>query len=258
MLTWLLLLGLQPVLAWTVCRLARGQRRLALALMLGAGGLILLKAVIGGRPAWEAALFPFADYVIYQGFVLYFGAALFFGACLSYLGTRLERQVFAGLFAIVVVQSGWANFWLADPTVYGADVYADAQCHCRQTTSYTCGPAACVSALAHCGLRKSERQLAALCLTNRTGTNIFNVYRGVTLALAGSAYQARLHEPPAEALANKGVVAVLCLPGHAVAVVGDGDTVIVHDPLQAGPSRWNLGELRTNYPGAAVILQRRD
>jgi len=257
MTVFVLMLLLQPVLAVLVWRLARHRPRLAVGFMLGGGGFVLLLAVLSDRPACEAALFPFLDYVKYQGFSLYLGAAVFFGATFARLATRLDRTAIAVLFLTLVLYSGLANRWLLVGELYGSETFADANLHCQESTIYTCGPAACVAALAHCGVRVTERQMAGLCLTNPTGTGIFNVYRGVTLALQGTAYHAALRDPPVEALLAKGSIAVLCLPGHAITVVGEGDQVLVHDPSALAPGHWGLELLRKVYTGTAVFLEPR-
>ena len=128
--------------------------------------------------------------------------------------------------------------------------------HCEQSTIYTCAPAACVAALAHCGIRISEREMAALCLTNRNGTDEFNIYRGLTLALVGKPWRVRLREIPAEALAAHDAVAVICLPGHANAVIGEGGGILLHDPFTAGPTRRTVAEFATIYTGTAVTIER--
>ena len=257
MTVYLFMLLLQPVLAGLAWRFGRHWPRLAVGLMMGGGGFVLLLAVVSARPAWEAAIFPFLDYVKYQGFSLYLGAAVFFGATFARVGTRLDRAAIAVLGFTLVGYSGVANHWLLAGEVYGSDTFADAKLHCQESTIYTCGPAACVSALAHCGVSVTERQMAGLCLTNPTGTGIFNVYRGLTLALRGTAYRAVLRETPVEALMAKGSIAVLCLPGHAITVVGEGDRVLFHDPSAFAPGHWGLELLRKIYTGTAVILEPR-
>jgi hypothetical protein len=252
------MLALQPLLAWALLRGLAGRRRAAVAVMGAGGALVLLKAVVKNRPVWEAALFPFPDYVKYQGFVLYLGVALFFGACLAWLAGRRERPMVALLFLVAVAQSGFANTWLLDRTPYGEERFANASLHCEQSTMFTCGPAACVSALAHCGVRVSERQMAALCLTSADGTGVFNVYRGLTLALAGTPWRARLREVTASEVAARRLLAVLCLDVHAVALVGEGEgPLLVHDPLRSQPTREPARDLDKFYSGTAVVIERR-
>ena len=226
--------------------------------MASGGAIILFKAVVKFRPVWEAAVFPFPDYVKYQGFVLYLGVAVFFGACLAWLAGRRERPMIVLLGVVAVTQSGFANSWLLDRTEYGEERFADESRHCRQSTMFTCGPAAAVSALAHCGVRVSERRMAALCLTNKEGTDDFNIYRGLTLALEGTSWRARLRAVPVGALAAEGTLAVVSLEDHAIATVGEGDgRLLVHDPLGARLEHRNARELESIYSGTAVVIERR-
>jgi hypothetical protein len=256
--TYLLMLALQPPLVWLLARGLAGRRRAAEAVMAVGGAIILFKAVVKFRPVWEATVFPFPDYVKYQGFVLYLGVAVFFGACLAWLAGRRERPLIALLGVVAVAQSGFANTWLLDRAEYGEERFADESHHCRQSTMFTCGPAAGVSALAHCGVRVSERQMAALCLTNKEGTGDFNIYRGLTLALAGTPWRARLCSISAQALAAEGTLAVVSLEDHAIATVGEGGgRLLVHDPLGVRPERRTARELETFYSGTAVVIERR-
>jgi hypothetical protein len=252
------MLALQPLLAWLLARGLVGRRRTSAAVMAAGGAVILFKAVVKNRPVWEAAAFPFPDYVKYQGFVLYLGVAVFFGACLAWLAGRRERPMLALLGVVAMAHSGFANAWLIDRTEYGEERFADASLHCEQSTMFTCGPAACVSALAHCGVRVSERQMAALCLTGEDGSGIFNVYRGLTLALEGTPWRARLRKISPVEIADGRKVAVLCLDVHAIAFVGEGgDRLLVHDPLRGNPIRESAKNLNESHSGAAVVIEPR-
>ena len=61
----------------------------------------------------------------------------------------------------------------------GADIHADAQHQCPQSTDHTCGPAACVSALSWLGIDATEREMAAFS-RSRSARIISNMKAGLT------------------------------------------------------------------------------
>ncbi|MHC4506727.1 MAG: cysteine peptidase family C39 domain-containing protein, partial [Planctomycetota bacterium] len=165
--------------------LGRRSRRAALGAAGVVLGLVVLKAVLHWKPEWEAALFPWADYVYFQSYWLYPTALLFFGLAAGQLPVRWNRAVVALVAATVFAHSLWAGRWMALPPDGSSTRRADARHHCRQSTGYTCVPASCVSLLSRLGIDATEGEMVRLCLTKRGGTAFFNTYRGLVLKLDG-------------------------------------------------------------------------
>ncbi len=228
---------------------------------IGAGiGLILLcvKALFHWQPVWEAAVLPWTGYAWIQQFAIYPIVTLFFGFAAAKLPITWNR--------VVVILTGFGflsfgaveNSWIAWPQTHGRADYADADHHLKQSTHYTCGPAACVCACAHVGVRITERDMAELCLTHDQGSRLFNLYRGLTLALAEEALSLSIEEASLDDLMRPGSIAVTSNRGggHALCLVGQGNTVLVHDPLYEAPKTWSREVLAKNQTGPVVSIER--
>jgi hypothetical protein len=223
---------------------------------------VLLAALVGramldSHPHFEWWLLPWPGYAFVQGFVLYGLAAAFFGLAAARLPTRWNRIVVL-LVGIGVLGHGVRrHLWLAWPEVHGDTRVAATDHHVRQSTFYTCGPAACCAALAHFGVKVDERTMAAACLTRRDGTRLFDLYRGLVVTAADRPLALAIENPTADELLATDHVVVCSNPGggHALCVVTRAGTVIVHDPLQERAATWTPDELRANYRGPAIVLR---
>lgn len=222
--------------------------------------LLAAHAALKARPDWEWACFPFASYAYVQGFWLYPLATLFFGVAAGRLPVRWN-QVVVSLVGCATLSHGVARHsWIAWPEVHGEPVFADAQHHLRQSTAYTCGPAACVAALSRCGVRVTEREMAELCLTRSCGTSLFDLYRGVVLALEGRRFRISIRTVTADEVIHQRLLVVASNRGggHAICVEGDAIDAVVHDPLQAAAQTWDLDRLRTGFLPPAIVIEKSD
>lgn len=229
-----------------------------------AGALVsalVLKSLLSWKPAWEAALFPWPDYIYLQGYWIAAIALAFFGTVILLLPVVWNRWVVGAVAAAVFAMGVHATWWMTGLRPLGIEQGPGADHHYQQSTGYTCAPSACAIALSYLGVPATEREMARLCLTRRDeGTTVFNTYRGLVLKLEGSPWRARVRELPAEALREPGRVAVIDWPqiAHAVATVGAGDHVVLHDPLHHEAGTWSATELAERYGGIAVVFERRD
>lgn len=238
--------------------LARRSRRAALAAAGVVLGLVVLKAVLHWRPEWEAALFPWVDYVYFQGYWLYPTALLFFGLATGQLPVRWNRAVVASVAAAVFAHSLWAGRWMVVPLDDSSTRRADARHHCRQSSGYTCVPAACVSFLSHLGINATEGEMARLCLTRRRGTTFFNTYRGLVLKLDGRPFDVRIVRLDVRALRALGGPAVVAVRfNHAGVVWFEGDRALLSNPLRPEPEPCGDEELERILHEAVVVALRR-
>lgn len=222
--------------------------------------LLAAHAALKARPDWEWACFPFASYAYVQGFWLYPLATLFFGVAAGRLPVRWN-QVVVSLVGCATLSHGVARHsWIAWPEVHGEPVFADAQHHLRQSTAYTCGPAACVAALSRCGVRVTEREMAELCLTRSCGTSLFDLYRGVVLALEGRRFRISIRTVTADEVIHQRLLVVASNRGggHAICVEGDAIDAVVHDPLQAAAQTWDRQRLQRDFLPPAIVIERSD
>jgi hypothetical protein len=218
--------------------------------------LLIGKSLLHWKPHWEAMLFPWPDYSYFQQFAIYPLVVVFFGFAAARLPILWNRIV-VGLVGLSFLGYGaWENSWIAWPQQHGGDIYADARNHRQQSTHYTCGPAACMAAASHFGVKISERDMAKLCLTRTGGSRLFNLYRGLQLALPDGEFRVRIVDLSADDLLERGRVVVTSNSGHALCIVGKGTRVLVHNPLYPDPSHWNRGKLTKNYRGPAVLVER--
>jgi hypothetical protein len=151
---------------------------------------------------------------------------------------------------------------------------------CLQSTEYSCSAAAAVTLLAHHGIRTTEAQMAALCLTRAgLGTPCLGLSRGLSLATATSPLRPRLihfartsdlRHAPYPCLISVGLkngcspaardrmISYGWAPGqdHSVvllAVEPNGAWLSVFDPTN-GHERWPLGDLDYLWDNYALIL----
>jgi hypothetical protein len=239
----------------------RGRRTVALA----ASGLTLLllvvKATFHYRPAFEAAIFPWPDYI-------YFRSTWFYPIALFYLGLavpllremRLKRAV-AGFAAFVFAAALAAESWMLVPPDEPSEQVADAAHHCVQTRPYTGAPAACVALLSRWGIDATEGEMAALCRTRTEGTTLYHVYRGLRLKTRGGDLEARIVEADADGLRRRGLPAVILVGegprGRALTVSFRDGHVVVDDPALPEGALWTPDRFARLYRGSAVLLEAR-
>lgn len=237
--------------------LARRWPRCGAFLLPALLALLVGKAVLDARPQLEWWLLPWPGYALVQGFVLYGLAAAFFGVAAARLTVRWNRVVVLLVGLGVLGHGVRRHTWLAWPEVHGDTRTADAEHHLRQSTVYTCGPAACCAALAHLGAQVDERTMAAACLTRRDGTRLFDLYRGLVVTTAGRPLAVSIEDPSAAELLAADHVVVCSNPGggHALCVVTRGGRVLAHDPMQAHVATWSPAELQAQYRGPAIVLR---
>lgn len=117
---------------------------------------------------------------------------------------------------------------------------------CVQSTSYTCGPAAAVTALRRLGVTAQEGELAILSHTSPIiGTMPWSLYKAIQNRYAGDGVDCRFRRFDSinqlrEAGVTLAVVKDAFLLDHCVAILEVGDnTVTIGDPI--------LGKIRMSY-----------
>jgi predicted double-glycine peptidase len=102
---------------------------------------------------------------------------------LRYLSSPWKRTLTVGVLACFLLL--FAGLPFAGPAVYQKQIqnlptHLDTRGLCRQSLSYTCGPAAAVTALRQLGLEASESQIAAAAGTAPwLGTSSWDLYRAI-------------------------------------------------------------------------------
>lgn len=253
-----LVLASAVVLAWgwLLYRLTQRHawlRRSAPAVLLSGLGLRL---VLDLRPDWESWLLPSAGYATVQGLGLYLLAVSFFGACASSLPLRWNRLVLAGLALATTWHGATRHRSLAMPEIHGDERLPRADRHLRQSTIYTCGPAACATALAYGDRWHSERELAAVCQLQAGGARLFQLYAGIRALAPGWRVAIEAVDLAAAVPGPLVLVASNDSRGHAVCVWIDGDEAVLHDPLREAPERLARNQLAGRIVQPVVVLRR--
>ncbi len=220
--------------------------------------LLLGKTWLDAHPHWEWWFAPWPAYAFVQGFVLYPIATAFFGLAASRLPVRWNRAAVGAVALFVLGHGLWRHAWLVRVETHGDARTADAEHHVRQSTMYTCGPAACAAALSWCGITIEERSMARLCLVRRGGSRLFDLYRGLVLGLEGRPFEVSIEAlDAAQLLAGEMLVVAANGSGsHALCIRTIGGVAHVHDPLRLRREVWDADRLERDYRGPAIVIRR--
>jgi hypothetical protein len=253
------LAGFGVALMFGAFALASRRPRSASWTALGLVALLCGRAVLAARADWEWALFPWPSYAFVHGFVLYALAAPFFGLAAASLPVRWNRGVVLMAGFGVLAHGIHRHAWLAWPEQHGDTRVAGPDHHVQQSSHFTCGPAACAAALSHFDIVVSERDLAAACLTRREGTRLFDLYRGVVLAVGDRPLDVSIEAVTAEQIVAEQLVIVGANAGrgHALCVAVSNGKLVVHDPLRPVAQNYSLQLLRDEFRPPAIVIRSR-
>ncbi len=160
---------------------------------------------------------------------------------LGRLNKPLEKLVVFALMLAVVIWSSILPFLV--PNLIKADLTAidtqlDSNNICYQTTDYTCGPAAAVTALNRLGLSANEGEIAVLSHTSPTvGTMPWSLYKAIQHRYETQGLECQFRNFDSviqlrEADVTLAVVRDAFLLDHCVAILEVGDhTVTIADPV---------------------------
>ncbi len=157
------------------------------------------------------------------------------------LTNRIEK---AFLFVVMICVVAWgAVMPFAYPLIIKNNLarlptLIDADNVCFQSTPYTCGPAAAVTALSHLGIRAHEGELAILSHTSPIiGTMPWELYKAIEDRYAGNGIDCQFRHFDSisqlrEADVTLAVIKDAFLLDHCVAVIEVGEnTVTIGDPV---------------------------
>jgi len=221
--------------------------------------LLLGKALLNHHPHWEYRLFPHADYVFFQSYGVFPLALGCLGLACGLLPRGRNRRAVGILAAFVFAVFLWNERWVVLEPDTSSEATALAGHHCPQTTSYSCGPAACVSLLSCWGIRATEGEMMGLCSTPAYGgTSLFRICRGLRLKLPRK-FDVRIVDGDPDRLRELGVPAIISVRRvHVVAAYWTDDGAVVLDPGRSEPERVSMREFRKRFGGPAVVALRGD
>ena len=265
----------QFVLMATVWSTRNITRREATAV----GVVVALLMVCYLRFIWKSSVL--AEYLPYSAIVVlsnWFPLAAAFLAGITWThgyGSKLRRVLFGW---ILFATSCWSvvSPLIGEPPI--CENIWDEHSVCRQTSRYTCTPAAAAMLLTWHGIQAEESEMAELCLT-RKGTTWQGLFRGLTIKTRGEPYRVRVVECSWDELENKltgpAILSVGIdpskpypeiytkhwgwMPGvrHSVMlrdIIPDGRLSIA-DPA-VGAEYWSEFDLKTLFRGRFLTLER--
>jgi hypothetical protein len=230
----------------------RPLRRIRL-IAVGMLALLIAKAVLQARPAWEAALCPSADYAYFEGYWIWPLALYFFGLIAGQFPAGWNRRLVAGIAATAFIASLWSQRWMVTGLPDGSTAVADREHHCLQSAGDTCVPASCVALLSYWGIDATEGEMVRLCLS-RKGTTLYNAYRGLRLKVADDSLRVRIVEGDLDQVLALGVPVLFGDGAHARVLVVSQGVCVVHDPALSAPQVWSLDRVADALRGPVVAI----
>jgi predicted double-glycine peptidase len=180
---------------------------------------------------------------------------------------RLARQrVLVGIFFAIVASyySVMPFLWpaLDRPRLAGLKTQVDRDGVCRQTTAYTCGPAAAVTALRALGIEAEESELAVLMYTSPalgTATDVLATTLQERYSADGLSCEYRWFDSIDELPRDTPVLAVVkfsFMVDHFVAVLEvQKGQIVVADPA-AGRLTYTREQFQQRWRSKGVVLRR--
>ncbi len=235
----------------------------ALALPIGLLGLLIVASSTSLLNLTRPLFFITAGrtkYVILS-FAITFGLA----TPLSRLPYKVERAAVWVLMLLFVTGFSVLPFLmpaLIRDNLAGIETKVDANGICYQTTSYTCGPAAAVTALRKLGFPAQEGEIAVLARTNPlTGTLLWTLYSALKQRYADQGLQCRFRTFDSIAqLKGAGITLVsireATLLDHCVAVLDVSDTLVtIADPV-TGIEVLSHGQFERKWHSCGIVISR--
>jgi hypothetical protein len=198
--------------------------------------------------------------LVLLSFIVPFGLA----SAMPYLVFRWEQWMVIGLCGVAIYVFGVFPFLgsaMAAGGFEGTPSYFDSNGVCRQSTSFTCGPAAGATALRRLGVAASESQLAILGRScPLIGTTDFDLLRSVETVGAG---RVRCRYYPSHAALkldeNQVLLAILSqsyFVNHCVAIIGvTEDAVVFADPAD-GVITLPRSYFESIWSGKGILVSR--
>lgn len=196
--------------------------------------------------------------------VLSFIVPLGLAAAMPYLLFRWEQWIVIVLIGLVIYAFGVFPFLgtaIAAGGFEGIPSQFDADGVCRQSTSFTCGPAAATTALRRLGITASESQLAILGRSCPViGTTDYDLLESISTAGAGKIH-CQYYPSNAELKLDENQVLLAILPqsslvNHCVAVLDITDTAVVFADPAEGKVTLPIPRFQSLWSGKGILISR--
>ena len=236
---------------------ATRNRKAGHAVLLACGCALGLQILFGYRPDYEIALLGWDWYILHHGVLVYACACGLFGSALALVRTTRDKRAIAVLALAVAAHGLYMCIGYGLHTPAGSANVADGRHHLKQSSPFSCGAAVCVVASSYLGRTVTEAEMMERCLTNRRGTSLLNIYRGMLLTLDRTAYRIEVRPLAYAELAERDRVSLAISGNHAICLVGRGDEVLVHDTNTDGPEVWDQEDVEDRCNRVCVTITRR-
>jgi predicted double-glycine peptidase len=251
--------------------------RLSRCVLLGTVVLTVVFAVGVHGTLLPAQILPFSNAIV-LGNWLPLGAALLAGIVAAERAVPAWRRA---AFGLILVALGWHTVLGHAPTPPSISRARFQNGISLQTSSVSCGPCCAATLLEYHGIEANEREMMELCLTNKTGTSLLGLYRGLKLKTRDTDWEVeivrcrvedlcraemcplivsvRLEPEPCSGSTEWGMAPLRLLrAGHTIVLLGvrEDGRVEVGDP-GCGNAQWDLDDLRARWSGEGLRLAER-
>lgn len=223
--------------------------------------LIVLKAVAGHIPAAEPTIFPWEWYPYVEPSWYLVPGMFLVGAGLEITRRSPARRGVITAVALLLVARTTAAGWVTMRSVELRGTVSDSAV-CLQTSGVSCGAAAAASFLYYYGIRTTEQEMAALCVTRAggrglAGTSDAGLVRGLQKKL-GSKLSVKIARQTYDELSTPALVPLEVYPGvgHCV-MVWRADPELVHllDP-RCGRTTMSRKGFEAMWSGSAIWAEQ--
>jgi predicted double-glycine peptidase len=262
--SWLFLI-LNLILLWAAAfagwRSRLLHRRGFFATMLAGAVLLLLRSFLHLRPEYEQHLLSLSSDYIY--FASWGGpvSVLMIFALAGRLPKWQWRKAAVITMTLMMPVFLWSSLVACAMPNYSMAARFDSDDVCRQTTDYSCGPAAALTVLKRLGQDLSEGEMARLCLLRpNEGVSLLELCRGLNVALEGRPHRATIERHSIDDLTTGDTpfLAELQRPNavdHCVAVLSVTDDVLVLGDPAYGKRVVGRDEFRKEWTGLIITVR---
>jgi hypothetical protein len=220
---------------------------------------LLAKLLLGRVAAAEAILFPWDGYPYLEPWLTLAPASFLAGAGLQAArASRWKRDALLVLGGLFLLRTG-VTAWESSASLEALDGRVIADGVCRQTSEYTCGPAAAVALLHWHGIPATEREMARQCATQPGfgGTSESGLMRGLRRKLGDDGIpwirRCRYEELTAPSLVS---LRHTWLVGHCTMVAEVRPDGVVLIDSQSGRCWLPRDRFEAAWTGAAITILR--
>ncbi len=193
-------------------------------------------------------------------------AAMLMTTPIARLPSRRMRWICGAFVAMFIMQAAVLPFlmpWIQRPLMSSLVTQIDAKGVCRQSTDYTCGPAAAVTALRAIGIAAEEKDIALLAHTSRSTGTEPDVLAGVLQERYGNEgliCEYRAFQSAADLPRDRPVIALInyqFVVDHYVTVLKvEGNELIIGDPLN-GRTRESIEDFERDWRKVGIVVGRK-